>query len=35
MCDNFTEQNSINVGFLRYNDENTGHIAWMTSTATF
>ena len=32
---NFTEQNYINVRYLRYNDEKRIHIAWMTSTGTF
>ena len=35
MGDNFTEQNYINVGILRYNNQKTRQNVWMTSIAVF
>lgn len=32
---NFTEQNYIFDGYLRYNDEKRIHIAWMSWIVTF
>ena len=32
---NFTEQNYINDGIPRYNDEKRIHIVWMNWIATF
>jgi|GEM_PF-2229503 len=32
---NFTDENSINVRILRYNDEKIGHFVWMSWIEAF